>query len=83
MRTHRLLQIGCGLLALSLLAALGLSNLQLTSPDPAGLAAVSLVHWVREAALLAGVLLVVAHVVAQALAPPSVEEQFRDWYEDS
>ena len=79
MRTDRLLHLGCGLLALSLLMALGLSGSQ--PEDPAVLA---LLSWLESLLLVLGVGLLVAHVVVRALTPPvTIEEVVQDWYDES
>ena len=76
MRTDRMLHLGCGLLALSLLLALVLSSRQ--PDDPAALA---LVVWLDALLLVLGVGLLVAHVVVRALTPPvTIEEVVQDWY---
>lgn len=78
MRTDRMLHLGCGLLALSLLLALLLSG---TRPeDPAALA---LVTWLESLLLVLGVGLLVAHLVIGALTPPvTIEEVVQDWYDE-
>ena len=79
MRTDRLLQLGIGLLALSLLMALGLSVSQPGDP-----AARALLSWLESLLLVFGVGLVMAHVVVRALTPPvTIEEVVQDWYEES
>ncbi len=84
MRTDRLLHLGTGLLALSLLMALAFSQLRL-EPDAWSAAVASLLGWVQQVTLVGGVGLLVGHLVVGALTPPepSIEEQFRDWYDES
>ena len=78
MRTDRLLHLGVGLLALSLLLALGLSGASVRPDDRAALAMVS---WLESLTLVLGAGFLVGHVVVRALAPPTIEEQIADWYE--
>lgn len=76
MRTDRLLHLGAGLLALSLLLALGLSG---SAPqDPAVRA---LLGWLQGLGLVLGAGMLVGHLVVQALTPPTIEEVVQDWYE--
>jgi hypothetical protein len=77
MRTDRLLHLGCGLLALSLLLALVAAS----SPDD--LLSFALVVWLSLASLLVGSGLLVAHLVAQSQAPPTIEEVVQDWYDEA
>ena len=77
MRTDRLLHLGTGLLALSLLIALALSGPGVTD-DPAALA---LVSWLGSLTLVLGAALLAGHLVVRALTPPSLEEQIAEWYE--
>lgn len=78
MRTDRLLHLGSGLLALSLLLALALSGAQ--PEDPAALA---LLSWVESLLLVLGTGMLVAHLVVRALTPPvTIEEVVQDWYEE-
>jgi peptidoglycan/LPS O-acetylase OafA/YrhL len=79
MRTDRLLHLGCGLLALSLLLTLALSGTQ--PEDPAALA---LVSWLGSLLLVLGAGMLVGHLVVRALTPPqTIEEVVRDWYDES
>lgn len=78
MRTDRLLHLGTGLLALSLLLALGLSGTALRPDDHAALAMVS---WLESLTLVLGAGMLVGHLVVRALTPPTIEEQISDWYE--
>lgn len=78
MRTDRLLHLGTGLLALSLLLALGLSGAALRPDDRAALAMVS---WLESLTLVLGAGMIVGHLVVRALTPPTLEEQISDWYE--
>jgi hypothetical protein len=75
-RTDRLLHLGCGLLALSLLLALGLSGGGFEDPAAQALAA-----WLVSLTLVVGGGLLVGHLVVKALTPPTIEEQIQDWYE--
>jgi hypothetical protein len=78
-RTDRLLHLGIGLLALSLLMALGLSG---SRPDDPAVRA--LLSWLETLLLVLGVGLLVAHVVVRALTPPvTIEEVVQDWYDES
>jgi hypothetical protein len=81
MRSDRLLHFGTGLLALSLLLALGLANLRL-EPDPGDLLALALAGWIQSVSLVTGAGMLVGHLVVGALTPPSLEEQIADWYEE-
>jgi hypothetical protein len=77
-RTDRLLHLGCGLLALSLLLALGLSGTQ-----PADPAVLALLSWVESLLLVLGAGLLVGHLVVRALTPPvTIEEVVQDWYDE-
>ena len=82
MRTDRLLHLGCGLLALSLLLALVLAGPAMEQADRASLA---LGSWLQSLTLVLGAGLLVGHAVVQAvvraLTPPSFEEQVSDWFE--
>ena len=79
MRTDRLLHLGCGLLALSLLLALALSNQVAESPDER--AALALAGWLESLTLVVGGGMLVGHLVVRALTPPTFEEQVSDWFE--
>ena len=83
MPTDRLLHLGTGLLALSLLLALVLGGG--TFPDDQSTRlALALAQWMTGALLVGGVGLLVGHLVVRALTPPSLEEQLEqleDWYE--
>lgn len=76
MRTDRLLHLGTGLLALSLLLALVLSGPPMEQADRAALA---LGTWLVALTLVLGAGLLVGHLVVRALTPPSFEEQVSDW----
>ena len=79
MRTDRLLHLGTGLLALSLLIALARSG---SAPeDPAARA---LVSWLQGLTLVLGAGLLVGHLVVRALTPPvTIEEVVQEWYDES
>ena len=78
MRTDRLLHLGCGLLALSLLLALALSG-----SGPADPAAQALLSWLQALGLVLGAGMLVGHLVVRALTPPTtVEDAVRDWYDE-
>ena len=79
MRTDRLLHLGCGLLALSLLLALALSNQVAESADER--AALALAGWLESLTLVLGAGMLVGHLVVRALTPPTFEEQVSDWFE--
>ena len=77
-RTDRLLHLGTGLMALSLLLALTLSGRPVDAEDRAALA---LVSWIESATLVVGAALLAGHLVVRALTPPTFEEQVTDWFE--
>ena len=79
MRTDRLLHLGTGLLALSLLLALALSNATADSPEDR--MALVFAGWLESLTLVAGAGMLVGHLVVRALTPPTIEEQIADWYE--
>jgi hypothetical protein len=76
-RTDRLLHLGCGLLALSLLLTL------VAAGGPDDLLSFALLVRLSVAALVVGGGLLVSHLVAQAQAPPTIEEVARDWYDEA
>ena len=76
MHTDRLLHLGCGLLALSLLLALVMAG------GAVDLAAAVLGWWLTALTLLVGSGMLVGHLVVQALTrEPTFEEQVSDWFE--
>ena len=76
MPTDRLLHLGCGLLALSLLLAL------VMSAGAVDVAAAVLGWWLTALTLLLGSGMLVGHLVVQALTrEPTFEEQVQDWFE--
>ena len=78
MRTDRLLHLGCGLLALSLLLTLVLASPAMEQADRPSLA---LGAWLVALTLVSGSGLLVGHAVVRALTPPTFEEQVSDWFE--
>ena len=79
MPTDRLLHLGTGLLALSLLIALVLSGAPAGSGDDR--LALAFGGWLQGLTLVLGSGMLVGHLVVRALTPPSFEEQVSDWLE--